>query len=122
MEDFEEANHDRQSESPTRMILEQYRLAAEKKRKDPIYALKSLCLIEENQPYEYEKLEESLINFLLTQVVVMREKPFYEATTMLEKSINMNKIMDMIGKLHTNSQFASKQEDKNLKIAVANRS
>ena len=53
---------------------------------------------------------------------MMREKPFYEATTMLEKSINMNKIMDMIGKLHSSSQFTSKQEDKNLKIAVANRS
>ena len=52
----------------------------------------------------------------------MREKPFYEATNMLEKSMNMNKIMDMIGKLHSNSQFASKQEDKNFKIAMTNRS
>ncbi len=85
--------------SPTREILEQYRLAAEKKRKDPIYNLKSLALIEEKHPYEYEELEESLINFLLIQVVVMREKPFYEATSLLEKSIHMNKIMDMIGKL-----------------------
>ena len=58
---------------------------------------------------------------MLTQVVVMREKPFYDATTMLEKSLNMNKIMDMIGKLQNGSNFASKQEDKNFKIAMANR-
>ena len=51
----------------------------------------------------------------------MREKPFYDATSMLEKNLNMNKIMDMIGKLQTGSQFASKQEDKNYKIAMANR-
>ena len=40
---------------------------------------------------------------------------------MLEKSLNMNKIMDMIGKLQNGSNFASKQEDKNFKIAMANR-
>ena len=51
----------------------------------------------------------------------MREKPFYEATSLLEKSIHMNKIMDMIGKLQSGSNFASKQEDKNFKIAMANR-
>ena len=34
---------------------------------------------------------------------------------MLEKSLNMNKIMDMIGKLQNGSNFASKQEDKNFK-------
>ena len=112
---------DENGESPTRNILEKYRLAAEAKKKDPIYSLKSLAVIEENSPYEYQELEESLINFLLTQVVVMREKPFYEATTQLEKNINMNKIMYLISKLTTSSQFASKQEDKNFQIAMANR-
>ena len=79
--------------------MEKWRNAADEKRKDAIYSLRSLAIIEENKPYEYSEIEESLINFLLTQVVVMREKPFYDATSMLEKNLNMNKIMDMIGKL-----------------------
>ena len=115
-------DHERQGEALTAKVLERKRLAAEEKRKGAIYSLKSLALIEENMAYEYQELEESLINFLLAQVVVMREKPFVEATQQLEKNLQMNKIMEMIAKIPASSSFASKADDKNLKIAMANKS
>ena len=44
--------------------------------------------------YDYCSLEESLINFLLEKVVVMREVPFVRAMEQLERNTNVNKIYD----------------------------
>lgn len=44
--------------------------------------------------YDYGALEDSLINFLLEKVVVMREVPFVRAMEQLERNVNVNKIYD----------------------------
>jgi len=43
-------------------------------------------LIEQNLAYDYKELEDSLINFLLEKVVVMREVPFVRAIEQLERN------------------------------------
>ncbi len=56
--------------------------------------IKPVALVEENLAYDYKDLEESLINFLLEKVVVMREVPFVRAIESLERNQNINKIYD----------------------------
>jgi len=56
------------------------------KQKEPIYQIKPLALIEQNLAYDYKELEDSLINFLLEKVVVMREVPFVRAIEQLERN------------------------------------
>ncbi len=56
--------------------------------------IKPVALVEENLAYDYKDLEESLINFLLEKVVVMREVPFVRAIESLERNQNVNKIYD----------------------------
>ena len=80
----------------------------EKRRKNPIYLIKSVALIEEHTKYDYEEIEESLINLLLEKVVVMREVPFLKAIEQLEKNANVNKIYDQISKVAGVSSFASR--------------
>ena len=48
--------------------------------------IKPLALVEENLAYDYKDLEDSLINFLLEKVVVMREVPFVRAIESLERN------------------------------------
>ena len=43
-------------------------------------------------PYEWELLEENLINYFIEKVIVMREVPLMKAAQYLEKSQNINKI------------------------------
>jgi len=62
--------------------------------KTAIYLIKPVSIVEEHTPYEYSDLEESIINFLLEKVVVMREVPFVRAMEQLEKNANVNKIYD----------------------------
>lgn len=70
-------------------------MATEHRRKqDPIYAIKSISLVESEMEYDYASLEDSLINLLLEKVVVMREVPFVRAMEQLERNVNVNKIYD----------------------------
>lgn len=91
------------------------------KRKDPIYQLKPLSIVEENMAYEYHELEENLTKFLLEKVIVMREVPFMRATDKLERNKNINKIYDQLVKLAASNQFASKQNQEKFLIAQRNR-
>ena len=75
-------------------LLEHYRLAAIERRKEAIYAIKPIALVEDKLQYEYGDLEESLVAFLLEKVVVMREVPFMRAMEQLEKNQNVSKIYD----------------------------
>ena len=85
------------------------KLRVEEKKKDPIYQLKPLSIVEENMPYEYQELEENLIRFLLEKVIVMREVPFMKATEKLERNKNINKIYDQLIKITPTNSFAGKQ-------------
>ena len=77
------------------MLLEVFRKAREERRKqEPIYQIKPIALVEAEMEYDYASLEESLINFLLEKVVVMREVPFVRAMEQLERNANVNKIYD----------------------------
>ena len=78
------------------------------KKKDPIYLLKPLSIVEENMAYEYQELEENLIRFLLEKVIVMREVPFMKATDKLERNKNINKIYDQLIKIAPSNSFAGK--------------
>jgi putative effector of murein hydrolase len=60
--------------------------------KSAIYLIKPVAIVEENLPYEYSELEESIVSFLLEKAVVMREVPFVRAMEQLEKNANVNKI------------------------------
>ena len=62
--------------------------------KGAIYLIKPLAIVEEKSHYEYNDLEESIINFLLEKVVVMREVPFVRAMEQLEKNANVKKIYE----------------------------
>ena len=62
--------------------------------------------------YEYGALEDSLINFLLEKVVVMREVPFVRAMEQLERNVNVNKIYDQISKVTGVGGFAGRQYTK----------
>lgn len=64
---------------PSQVLLEPFRLQMLERQQDPIYKLKPLALVEEKSPYEYERIEESLVNYLLEKVVIMREVPFMRA-------------------------------------------
>lgn len=93
----------------SKKLLEPYRLATEQRRKnDPIYAIKSISLIESEMDYDYGPLEDSLINFLLEKVVVMREVPFVRAMEQLERNVNVNKIYDQISKVAGVGGFAGR--------------
>ena len=90
-------------------LLEKYRIATENRRKnDPIYAIKSTSLVESEMEYDYGSLEDSLINFLLEKVVVMREVPFVRAMEQLERNVNVNKIYDQISKVAGVGGFAGR--------------
>ena len=75
-------------------LLEPYLQEILERRTDPIYLIKPVALVEENVKYDYSELEDSLINFLLEKVVVMREVPFVRAIEQLERNANVNKIYD----------------------------
>lgn len=92
---------------PPRSILDKYRV--EEKKKDPIYQLKPLSIVEENMQYEYQELEENLIRYLLEKVITMRELPFMKATERLERQKNINKIYDQLIKIAPTNSFAGKQ-------------
>ncbi len=55
---------------PSKKLLTEYKLMIEERRQDPIYLIKPIALVEESLKYDYEELEESLINFLLEKVVM----------------------------------------------------
>lgn len=57
-------------------------------------------------------MEESLINYLLEKVVIMREVPFVRAIDQLEKNANVNKIYDQISKIAGPGGFAGRQYSK----------
>ena len=78
----------------SKILLEPHRLSIEQRRKEPIYQIKPIALVESEMDYDYCSLEESLINFLLEKVVVMREVPFVRAMEQLERNTNVNKIYD----------------------------
>lgn len=65
-----------------------------RRKNDPIYAIKAISLVESEMEYDYGSLEDSLINFLLEKVIVMREVPFVRAMEQLERNVNVNKIYD----------------------------
>ena len=93
----------------TKELLEKHRIATENRRKnDPIYAIKSTSLVEAEMEYDYGSLEDSLINFLLEKVVVMREVPFVRAMEQLERNVNVNKIYDQISKVAGVGGFAGR--------------
>lgn len=108
-------------ELDSKEVLAPYRAEVEKRRKNPIYLIKSVALIEENTKYDYAEIEESLINLLLEKVVVMREVPFLKAMEQLEKNANVSKIYDQISKVAGVSSFASRQHTKKWQAAMANR-
>ena len=83
--------------------------------------IKPVALVEEHQAYDYEDLEESLINMLLEKVVVMREVPFLKAIEQLERNANVKKIYDQISKVHGVGAFAGRQNTKRWQQALANR-
>ena len=91
------------------------------KKKDPIYLLKPLSIVEENMAYEYQELEENLIRFLLEKVIVMREVPFMKATDKLERNKNINKIYDQLIKIAPSNSFAGKQNQEKFLLAQKNR-
>ena len=62
--------------------------------------------------YDYGSLEDSLINFLLEKVVVMRVVPFVRAMEQLERNVNVNKIYDQISKVAGVDGFAGRQYTK----------
>lgn len=62
--------------------------------------------------YDYEDLEESLINLLMEKVVVMREVPFMKAIDQLERNANVKKIYDQISKTTGVGSFAGRQNTK----------
>ena len=64
--------------------------------------------MEENIKYDYEDLEESLINLLMEKVVVMREVPFMKAIEQLERNTNVQKIYDQISKTTGVGNFAGR--------------
>ena len=97
----------------SKQLLEPYRVATEQRRKnDPIYAIKSISLVEFEMEYGYQSLEDGLINFLLEKVVVMREVPFVRAMEQLERNVNVNKIYDQISKVAGVGGFAGRQYTK----------
>lgn len=68
----------------SKQLLEPYLKVIQERRKDPIYLIKPIALIEATCPYDYANLDESLISYLLEKVVVMREIPFVRALEQLE--------------------------------------
>lgn len=71
-----------------------------------------MAIVEENTKYDYEDLEESLINLLMEKVVVMREVPFVKAIEQLERNTNIKKIYDQISKVTGVGSFAGRQNTK----------
>jgi len=106
---------------PSKKLLTEYKLMIEQRRQDPIYLIKPISLVEETIKYDYEDLEESLINFILEKVVMMREVPFVRAIEKLERNANVNKIYDQISKTAGIGGFAGKQNSKKWQQAFANR-
>ena len=99
-----------------------YRAATEHRRKnDKIYAIKPISLVEADQEYDYGALEDSLINFILEKVVVMREVPFVRAMEQLERNVNVNRIYDQISRVSNVGGFAGRQGTKKWQQALANR-
>ena len=92
----------------SKILLEPYRRIIAQRQKDPIYLIKPVAIVEENTKYDYEDLEESLINLLMEKVVVMREVPFMKAIEQLEKNTNVKKIYDQIGKTAGVGSFAGR--------------
>ena len=78
------------------------------RRKEAIYAIKPIALVEDKLSYEYTDLEESMVAFLLEKVVVMREVPFMRAMEQLEKNQNVSKIYDQISKVSSVGAFAGR--------------
>ena len=78
------------------------------RRKEAIYAIKPIALVEDKLSYEYTELEESMVAFLLEKVVVMREVPFMRAMEQLEKNQNVSKIYDQISKVSSVGAFAGR--------------
>jgi hypothetical protein len=72
-------------------------------------------------PYEWELLEENLINYFIEKVIVMREVPLMKAAQYLERSKNINKIQERLQKVTPSHSFASKQTTKKMLQAQANR-
>ena len=105
----------------SKVLLEPFRNILLQRQKDPIYLIKPVALVEENQAYDYEDLEESLINMLLEKVVVMREVPFLKAIEQLERNANVKKIYEQISKVHGVGAFAGRQNTKRWQQALANR-
>ena len=89
-------------------LLKVYREDIEERRQDPIYLIKPIALVEETLKYDYNDLEESLINFILEKVVMMREVPFVRAIEKLERNANVNKIYDQISKVAGIGGFAGR--------------
>lgn len=93
----------------SKQLLAPYRAATENRRKnDKIYAIKPISLVEADQDYDYGALEDSLINFILEKVVVMREVPFVRAMEQLERNVNVNRIYDQISRVSNVGGFAGR--------------
>lgn len=92
----------------SKLLLEPYRRIITLRQKDPIYLIKPVAIVEENIKYDYEDLEESLINLLMEKVVVMREVPFMKAIEQLERNTNVKKIYDQISKTTGVGNFAGR--------------
>jgi len=65
-------------------------------------------------PYEWDLLEENLINYFIEKVIVMREVPLMKAAQYLERSKNINKITEKLQKVTPSHSFASKQTTKKM--------
>ena len=59
-------------------------------------------------PYDWELLEENLINYFIEKVIVMREVPLMKAAQYLERSKNINKIQERLSNVAPRHAFASK--------------
>ena len=107
--DFNEEEGDFPKVLGSKQLLAPYRAAAEHRRKnDKIYAIKPISLVEADQDYDYGALEDSLINFILEKVVVMREVPFVRAMEQLERNVNVNRIYDQISRVSNVGGFAGR--------------
>ena len=93
---------------PSQQFLKGIKKEIEQRRKEDIYKLKPVAVVESNQKHDYYDLEESLINFLLEKAVVMREVPFMRAIEKLERNNNVNKIYEQISKITGVGNFAGR--------------